>query len=60
MRCLGRTEADRQITKRAVVDAEDQGTIETTRRGGLEKFVQKKILTGPTLLEMPPEQNQQQ
>ena len=53
MRCLGRTEADRQITKRAVVDAEDQGTIETTRRGGLEKFVQKKILTGPTLLEMP-------
>jgi len=52
-RCLGRTEADRKIAKRAmVVDAAGKETNEgNAQRSGTEKCAQK-ILTGPTLLEM--------
>jgi hypothetical protein len=51
-RCLGRTETDREISKRAVVvEEEDKRTMETTLRSE-RKSPLKKCLTGPTLLEM--------
>lgn len=51
-RCLGRTETDREITKRAVVvEAEDKRTTKTTLRSDRRSLL-KKYLTGPTLLEM--------
>ena len=51
-RCLGRTETDREISKRAVVvEEEDKRTMKTTLRSE-RKSLLKKCLTGPTLLEM--------
>jgi len=51
-RCLGRTETDREISKRAVaVEAEEKRTMKTTLRSA-RKSLLKKCLTGPTLLEM--------
>src|SRR5579863_1510675 len=51
-RCLGRTETDREISKRAVVvEVEEKRTMKTTLRSE-RKSLLKKYLTGPTLLEM--------
>jgi hypothetical protein len=51
-RCLGRTETDREISKRAVVvEVEEKRTTKTTLRSA-RKSLLKKYLTGPTLLEM--------